>query len=152
MGDVNIRQAELHDIELIAPLFDLYRQFYRMPADSTLATCYIAERLQNEESVIFLAEGKGGRPIGFCQIYFGFCSVMAGRICILNDLFVVAGDRGSGAGRALLVKAERFAREWGALRISLQTARDNIAAQALYESAGWVRSEGFHSYVKRFSA
>jgi ribosomal protein S18 acetylase RimI-like enzyme len=77
---------------------------------------------------------------------------MAGRICILNDLFVAAGDRGSGAGRALLAEAERFASGWGALRISLQTAHDNTSAQALYESAGWVRSEGFYPYVKRFSA
>ncbi|MEO8722619.1 MAG: GNAT family N-acetyltransferase [Sphingobium sp.] len=152
MNKIIIRRAELGDTELVAPLFDLYRQFYEKPADPALAAHYIGDRLRNAESVIFLAETQSGMPVGFCQIYFGFCSVNAGRICILNDLYVTAATRGSGAGRALLTAAEDFAKQSGALRISLQTARTNSAAQALYESSDWVRNEMFHSYVKPFPA
>jgi hypothetical protein len=31
--DITVRQATTNDLELIVPLFDAYRQFYRKPAD-----------------------------------------------------------------------------------------------------------------------
>lgn len=47
MAEIAIRRAELGDTELVAPLFDLYRQFYEKPADPALATHFIADRLRN---------------------------------------------------------------------------------------------------------
>ena len=56
---------------------------------------------------------------------------------ILNDLFVEAGARRRGVARALLDAAAAFAREDGAIGISLETSQDNAAARALYRAAGW---------------
>jgi ribosomal protein S18 acetylase RimI-like enzyme len=39
--------------------------------------------------------------------------------------------------RALLDAAARFGREDGAAGLMLETARDNLAARALYRAAGW---------------
>ena len=33
MRDVEIRQATIWDLDLVVPLFDAYRQFYRLPGD-----------------------------------------------------------------------------------------------------------------------
>lgn len=54
--------------------------------------------------------------------------------------------RGRGVARALMERARRHALETGALRLVLQTARNNIHAQALYESLGYARDEGMYEY------
>ena len=44
-------------------------------------------------------------------------------------------------------RATEHARESGALRLDLLTAKDNFPGQALYEKLGYERSnEGFYSY------
>ena len=62
-----IRQAGPADTDVIAPLFDAYRQFYEQPSDPALARAFIAERLERGESVIFVAE-RNGRAVGFVQL------------------------------------------------------------------------------------
>ena len=52
---MEIIRATSTDLDLVAPLFDGYRQFYRCPPDLALAREFIAERLKREDSVIFLA-------------------------------------------------------------------------------------------------
>ena len=57
----NIRRATIEDAEAIAPLFDLYCRFYEQPSDPALARRFIGERLQQGESVIFLAEAQAAK-------------------------------------------------------------------------------------------
>ena len=59
------------------------------------------------------------------------------------------GARQGGVGRALLLAAEARAAADGKVRMDLTTARSNHAAQALYESLGWVRDELFLAYARR---
>jgi ribosomal protein S18 acetylase RimI-like enzyme len=141
-----IRPALPADAPLVALLFDAYRQFYGKPAEPEIALRFVSERLANGDSAIFLALGDDGEALGFTQLYPSFSSVSAGRIYVLNDLFVVPQGRGRGIGRALLDAAAAFGREQGALRLSLSTARTNISAQALYASHGWVRDESYYDY------
>ncbi|OON64219.1 GNAT family N-acetyltransferase [Massilia sp. KIM] len=142
-----IRQAGLGDLPLVAPLFDAYRQFYGKPADPALAASFLRERLERDESTIFLATDADGRGIGFVQLYPSFSSVSAGRIYVLNDLFVAPAARGAAVGRGLLQAAADFGRQRGALRLVLSTAKTNTRAQALYTSAGWVRDEDYFEYT-----
>ena len=144
---ISIRQASSNDAGAIAPLFDAYRQFYEQAADLALAHEFIRSRLENKESVIFIAE-EGTGMLGFCQLYPTFCSVAAAPIFTLYDLFVTPSARTSGAGRALMLAAESHARTSGAVRLDLTTARDNLRAQSLYESLDWVRDEVFFAYNK----
>ncbi len=135
------RAASERDIALIAPMFDLYRQFYDKPPDPKLAEAFIRERLQKNESVIFLATApKGGseKALGFVQLYPSFSSVSAFRVWVLNDLFVSPSARRSGVGRALMESARRHAIETGAKRLTLETVAENRAAWSLYESLGYV--------------
>jgi ribosomal protein S18 acetylase RimI-like enzyme len=149
MTPVSVRRAGEEDIPAVAALFDAYRQFYEMPADLEAARAYVRARIEHAESVVFVAEDIAGALVGFCQIYPTFCSVFMARIYVLYDLFVAPGARKTGAGRALLGAAERFAAEMGARRLELRTARTNLPAQALYESSGWKRDELFFAYSKK---
>jgi ribosomal protein S18 acetylase RimI-like enzyme len=134
--NLNIRRATEADIDAVAPLFDAYRQFYRQPPDLRRARDWLRERMQHDESVVLLAE-RDGACVGFTQLYPGFSSVRTARTWLLNDLFVAPGARRSGAARALLDAAVRFAREDGAAGIALETGHDNGPARALYTAAGW---------------
>jgi GNAT superfamily N-acetyltransferase len=141
-----VRRAQLADVPAVTPLFDAYRQFYGKPADAGLAARFLTDRLAQNESVVFVAETREGAAVGFTQLYPSFSSVSAGRVYILNDLFVDPAARRANVARGLMHAAAEFARGKGALRLSLSTARTNEKAQALYESEGWVRDEQYFHY------
>lgn len=145
---MNIRTATNNDLDALAKLFDAYRQFYQQPADVGTARRFLAARMAANESVILVAETGSAELTGFCQLYPGFCSVAAGPIYVLYDLFVSADGRQHGAGQALMLAAEEQARRDGKVRMDLMTARSNVAAQALYEKLGWTRDETFCNYSK----
>ena len=134
------------NIILVAPLFDQYRVFYGQQSDPELAHSFIEQRVQSDESVIFLALDNDGQGIGFTQLYPCFSSVSAQRSWILNDLYVSSELRGQGVGKALLNEARDFAVSTGAKGIALETSRDNLNAQKLYESLGYKQETEYFSY------
>ena len=146
---MKIFKATTENLAEVARLFDLYRQFYECEPDYGLAEAFIAARMHNDESTIFLAE-EDGQGVGFTQLYPSFCSVDAFKIYILYDLYVDATRRNSGTGRLLMHRASEFAREQGAKRIDLLTAHSNVVGQHLYEKLGYRRElDGFYSYSLR---
>jgi GNAT superfamily N-acetyltransferase len=144
---IAVRQATIFDLDRIAPLFDLYRQFYRKPPDLALARRFLRERFEHNQSIIFLAVRADGAAVGFAQLFPSFSSASAARILILNDLFVLPEARKRGAGSQLLAAAAEFGRAIGAVRLTLSTEVTNEAAQALYERAGWKRQTDFYVYT-----
>lgn len=146
MSGTVIRRADSADLDVLAPLFDAYRQFYGLPSDPARARTFLNERLAREESVIFLALADGA-PAGFTQLYPAFSSLDCRAIWLLSDLFVVPPRRRTGVGRGLMGAAHRFARERQAARVELDTARDNTLAQTLYETLGYHPDETFRHYV-----
>ena len=85
-----LRQATIHDLDTLAPLFDAYRQFYGQPADCARARDFLRERFHHHESVLLLALDDAGGGIGFTQLYPLFSSVRMARTYLLNDLFVAS--------------------------------------------------------------
>ena len=144
---ITVRQATIHDLDHVAPLFDAYRQFYGQPADLTLARHFLRERFEHHESVVLLALDTEGEATGFVQLYPLFSSVRAARTYLLNDLFVAPNARRRGVAVALLHEAVDYARAVGAIRMSLTTAHTNVPAQHLYESLGWKRDDDFREYT-----
>ena len=147
---IDIRRAGAEDVDVLAPLFDAYRQFYRQPPDLALARRFLIERLGREESVVWLAHTVGaGAPVGcgFTQLYPLFSSVACRPIWILYDLFVAPAYRRAGVGRRLMEAAHTFARSTGAATVELDTAHTNTSAQILYEALGYRRDLEFRHYV-----
>ena len=145
MTTLTTRHATPDDLDALAPLFDAYRRFYEQPGDIALASAFLHARMERGESTILVAEADG-QLLGFCQLYPTWCSVAAARIFVLYDLFVDAGVRRAGVGRALMLAAQDFGRAAGAARLDLSTAHANTRAQALYESLGWQRDDVYRSY------
>ena len=93
-----------------------------------------------------MAENDEEKIIGICQMYPTFCSIEAAPIVVLYDLFVSQATRKAGAGRSLMLATQDYAKQNGFAHLLLSTAKTNHAAQALYESLGWVRNELYFSY------
>lgn len=142
---ITIRQAVLADLDLIAPLFDLYRQFYSQPGDLDGARAFLRQRFDYGESVIFLALQDGG-ALGFAQIYPSFSSITMARELILYDLFVAEAGRKRGVGKALLDAAVAYGKAIGAAGMNLTTAHTNDTAQSLYRANGWTPEEVYRQF------
>lgn len=150
MTAITTRRAKIADLDAVAPLFDAYRQFYKQAPDLLRARQFMKERIERNESIVFVAVTDARQIVGFCQLYPTFCSVRAAHTYVLYDLFVNPDARGTGAGRSLMLAAEIHAAKTGAAKMELSTARDNKVAQSLYKSLDWVRDEAFFVYGKSF--
>jgi GNAT superfamily N-acetyltransferase len=91
-----------------------------------------------EVTVLFGGEG----PDGFAQLRFRSSLYTGALDAYLEEFYVVPERRGRGLGRALLEAAMEHARGCGAAHIDLATSEDDVAARALYESAGFTNREG----------
>ena len=144
---IAIRQATVSDLDLLAPIFDAYRQFYRKQPDLALARRFLFDRLQHNESIIFVALQGSDSAVGFTQLFPSFSSGAAAPIFVLNDLYVVPAARRIGVGRALLRAAADFSKRLGAVRLTMSTEVTNESAQALYEAEGWKRQTDYFVYT-----
>ena len=147
MNAVVIR-AGIEHLELLLPLFAQYREFYQQASAAESERRFLADRIRNDEAVIFLALDRSSeeKALGFVQLYPSFDSVVLGTVWILHDLYVVSNGRRHGTGRLLMNEARDFCRVAGASRVDLVTAVTNKTAKALYESLGYERDDEFDYY------
>ncbi|HZG23733.1 MAG TPA: GNAT family N-acetyltransferase [Chitinophagaceae bacterium] len=138
---IETRKATLEDIDKLAPLFDLYRMFYRQTSDVEGCKHFLTERLTQNQSVILIATDEEDDIVGFIQFYPLFSSVGLQKTWLLNDVYVREKKRKRGIGKTLLNAAKLFGKETGAAWLLLQTANDNYIAQIVYEKNGWERME-----------
>lgn len=139
---MTIVQATRNDLDALTELFDLYRIFYQQTSDLDGARAFLNDRLNNEESVVFMAFDDNN-PIGFVQLYPSFSSVSMKPTWVLNDLYVKETGRGKGFGEKLIRAAIAFAEEAGAKGVLLETAQDNVTAQRLYEKIGFAKESNY---------
>jgi len=135
-----VRLARVSDAHTFARLL---HEFNIEFGESTPDAATIAERAaplieSGEVTVLFAGEG----PDGFAELRFRPSLYTGALDAYLEELYVVPGRRGHGLGRTLLEAAMDHARQRGASRIDLNTSVDDVAARALYESAGFTNGEG----------
>jgi len=143
-----IRKATLQDLDQLTNLFDQYVVFYKNPSNIEKHNSYLKERMENNEASIFLAfdEKNPEKAIGFTLIYVTFSSLALNKILLLNDLYVDPNARKNGVGEKLILQAVSLAKELGSNLIRLRTAKNNTAAQSLYNKMGFVREDYLYSY------
>jgi ribosomal protein S18 acetylase RimI-like enzyme len=144
METINIKQLNKTEAHLVINLFNQYRIFYKQDSNIELATKFIQARLDNNESIIFVAfikEDEKLIPIGFTQLYPLYSSVSAMKNWILNDLYVEQSHRKKGIGEKLIKVAMNFAKENNAKIVQLETMKDNYTAQKLYETIGFKKHD-----------
>lgn len=141
----NVRRARLDDVSFLLPLVQAYRVFYEQQPDADRERAFIESHLREGTSAMYVAEIDGS-AVGFMQLFKTYSTVHLSPAWILEDLFVDPSRRRSGIASALLARAVEHAREHGASGMFLETALENVSAQAVYEKAGWVRESRFLKY------
>ena len=139
---LQIKQASIDDINIVAPLFNAYRIFYSQASDMAAATNFLYERIAKNQSTLFIAF-VDGEAVGFTQLYPIFSSVSLKPALLLNDLYITEKARKQGIAAALLNKAKEFGKQNKAGWLLLETAFDNYDAQSVYEKNGWIKQSDF---------
>jgi ribosomal protein S18 acetylase RimI-like enzyme len=127
-----VRVATAADAEAIGRLLHDFNSEF---GDPTPGPAKLAERVREllaaDEITVLLADD------GVAVVYFRPSLWTPELECYLAELYVVPDRRGHGLGRALLDAAIALARDNGADYMCLATSHDDVAARALYESAGF---------------
>ena len=139
---ITIRKTTKEDINELTDLFDLYRVYYHQPSDIAAAKKFLLQRMEKDESVIFVAE-KDQALVGFTQLYPIFSSISLQRTWLLNDLYVHASARKLGVAAQLLEAARQHGLQTGAKWLLLQTGNTNFPAQSVYEKNGWQKMSDY---------
>ena len=145
MRTITVRQTVAYDLAELSGLFDQYRVLQGKPSDIAAAHTFLQARFDDHESIVFMAH-EDCVPLGFAQLYPSFSSTALAGVFILNDLFVHEKGRRKGVACKLLAALEAYAWSEDAARVTLNVARDNAQAQALYEAQGWSRDAQFFIY------
>lgn len=140
-----VRKATFEDLHLLAILFDEYRQFYGASSNLKLSQQFLQQRFENQQSVIFI-HVKDEKITGFILLYLGFSSVACSKYYLLDDVYVTPIYRRQGAAKQLIDTAILFARHEDAIRISLETQKNNYQSHQLYESMGFMADSEFKTY------
>lgn len=148
MTTPSVRRAGVADVDRVAELFALYRVFYGQEHDVAAAATFLRARLEHDESIVYIAQAGDGTALGFAQVYPTFASVELGAAWRLNDLYVRQSARGQGVAALLMSAVHQGAAAAEAVWVDLETARDNVTAQGLYEREGYTRDDEFVHYVR----
>ena len=120
-----------------------YCDFYEVaPTDAALlevSRALIAD--PERDGVQLIARDDGDDAVGFATVYWTWDTLIAARTGVMHDLFVVPPARGTGIADLLIAACVDECRRHGAVKLSWQTARDNMRAQAVYKRVGATRDE-----------
>jgi GNAT superfamily N-acetyltransferase len=143
---INIKQATINELDELAILFDQYRIFYQKAGDVDGAKKFLKERIEADESVIFVSFDDKNTMTGFTQLYPLFSSTRMKKLWLLNDLFVDNNHRGKGISVALIDKAKELCKQTKACGLLLETAKTNKVGNNLYPRTGFVLDQEHNFY------
>jgi ribosomal protein S18 acetylase RimI-like enzyme len=145
-----IRLATPDDAADVARLMIGFRDWWQRDEPDDAAFEAGVRRLLDDPNTDYLVAGDP--PVGVCQLRYRYALWTESEDCALEDIFVEAGARGSGLGKALVVAAFERARERGCRRMELDVNEANEAALSLYESMGfesWSDPPGGRNLIMR---
>jgi len=146
---MRIIKATLEHLDLLAPLFVKYREFYGELPYPDSSRDFLEKRLSRDESVIYLAMpvDDDKKLLGFCQLYPSYSSLSLKRVWILNDIYVAEDARRQLVADHLMRTAKKMAKETQAVRMRVSTSSNNEVAHKVYESIGFREDIQFKNYV-----
>jgi ribosomal protein S18 acetylase RimI-like enzyme len=143
-----IEPANSDDLEALVDLLQvLFTQESEMRPDPARQRAGLAMILsQPALGTIFVARGQSSHDanssssaatVGMISVLYSVSTMLGSPAGTVEDFIVRPEYRGLGIGRKLMSAVFAHARENGLLRLSLQTDRDNDAAQRLYREYGF---------------
>jgi len=84
---------------------------------------------------------RGGEPVGYALLCFGWSLEWGGRDAFLDEFYVEPGHRGQGVGAAALAALLEAARTLGVRAVHLEVESGNEAGQRLYRATGFTGND-----------
>ena len=141
--DMTVTRLHPEDRPRWADLWRAYLAFYEteLPEEQYEDTW---ARLLHDTSIHGLAARRDGAIVGITHFLFHAHCWTTAPACYLQDLYVDADARGTGAGRALTEAVAERARAQAAGRMYWLTQEGNAAARRLYDAVA--KNSGFIRY------
>lgn len=128
-----VRAAEESDAERIAALSG--QLGYPVAAEAVLKRLRAIQ--QRPDHAVFVAE-MGGQVVGWVHVY-GVATLESPPHAEIGGLVVDEAQRGRGVGRALMERAESWARSMGLETVRLRSNVVRAEAHAFYEHIGYAQ-------------
>src|SRR4051794_21477012 len=122
-----------------------YCEFYGAApgADSLLALSRtLLEEPEHQGMQLIARRRENGAALGFATLYWTWSTLRAGRVAVMNDLFVTPDARGMGVGAALIDACKERCRERGMSRLEWRAPPRNVPAPRPFDSRGAQRRAG----------
>jgi len=142
---MKIKRATLDDLAELVIAFEAYRIWYRKEPNLEEAKQFLKERIENKESVIFIATDSN-KVLGFTQLYPLFSSTRMKRLWLLNDLFVHPEHRGKGISKDLIDAAKNLCRQTNGCAVMLETEISNEIGNKLYPATDFELNSSHNFY------
>ncbi len=147
MPEPQIRPATEEDVPLILRFIKELAEYEHLShevsaTEEALRESLFGERRGAEALMAYL----GDKPAGFALFFHNFSTFLGKPGIYLEDLYVRPEFRGSGIGRALLVRLAKLARERGCGRLEWWVLDWNEPSIGFYKSIGAVAMDDWTVY------
>jgi ribosomal protein S18 acetylase RimI-like enzyme len=140
MNAYRVERIKYHQRHIFPGLFNQYSIYRSESSNENSCADSIGRRSYDGESVFFivLKNQPESIPVGFIQLYSMLSPANGSKATHVKELFVVPDYRNNGVALKLIEAAVKFAIENKSAFIQLKTVRDNLIAQKLFESVGFI--------------
>lgn len=133
---MTIRPAGPDDFEAVTELLEELGRPRVTDAGRAASRAVYERQLEDPDTCHLVACDAASRPIGFCSMHLRERLNHPTREAWIPDLIVTAAARRGGVARALLVEAERIARDRGCHALTLESGYRRAEAHHLYTRFG----------------
>lgn len=147
VAGIVVRDIEPADHPAWLDMWRAYCAFYETDVPDAVSAATWRRMLAREAGMcgLFAVRPATGEPLGFANYVVHPFTWSERPACYLEDLFVRAGRRGEGAGRALIDALVARGGRSGWARLYWMTRGSNAAARRLYDGFG--AADDFVRYV-----
>ena len=147
MPDLEIRPGSEDDVPLILSLIRELAEYERLSHEVIATEEMLRDSLFGESHVAEVLLGYLDEdPVGFALFFHNFSTFLGRPGIYLEDLYVRPEFRGSGVGRALLVRLARLAKERNCGRLEWSVLDWNEPAIGFYDRIGAAPVSGWTVY------
>jgi GNAT superfamily N-acetyltransferase len=134
---IAVRAARPDDADLIVGFIRGLAEYEKLLHEVKIDAAAVSAALFGDRPRVFcdVAEADG-RPVGFAVWFYSYSTFEGTHGVYLEDIFVVPGARGTGAGLALMRRLARRCRDEGLQRLEWQVLDWNAPALAFYDRLG----------------
>jgi putative acetyltransferase len=136
--------ARLDEAKAVTALLAAQLDEHAIPLAPDLLAEMVAAALLDDGPALILVARDGGRPVGVAYLSFVSSLERGGRICWLEELYVLPERRGQGIGSRLVQATLDVARERACLSTELEVESSHARAAHLYRRAGFRALERVH--------